>query len=284
MSNLPLRFHSLEFGLRFEMQGSGGCSAERRSLTGKIWLVMFFAIAIEFGRVLPWDVQVDVHPISIVPFFFYFEWCLFLPDRTTECHPQGWRWRKLSSAAPAESRVRGCHWQKRPESLERTELPCAHHGGNVCLGPGCCLSGVCQGRTALHLAANEVSGPSNIMRMLLEARASLMAKDVTGLDPQSSLPTGHSDTWSLHEVYQSTWMWSIAFSKCYCMCCADHAQYHSWFEVEKVVGIHGFDASPVRFNAHDIGLPIKLPRSSGSSAECRFPSGKKRLHFAKGSA
>ena len=56
------------------------------------------------------------------------------------------------------------------------------------------LSGVCQGRTALHLAANEVSGPSNIMRMLLEARASPMAKDGTGLDPQSSLPTGHSDT------------------------------------------------------------------------------------------
>ena len=95
---------------------------------------------------------------------------------------------------------------------EAAELPCAHHGGDVCLGPGCCLSGVCQGRTALHLAANEVSGPSNIMRMLLEARASLMAKDVTGLDPQSSLPTGHSNTWSLHDVYQSTWMWSIAFS------------------------------------------------------------------------
>ncbi|CAL1137292.1 unnamed protein product [Cladocopium goreaui] len=32
----PQRFHSLEFGLRFKMQGSGGCSAERRSLTGKI--------------------------------------------------------------------------------------------------------------------------------------------------------------------------------------------------------------------------------------------------------
>ncbi|CAL1134924.1 unnamed protein product [Cladocopium goreaui] len=68
---------------------------------------------------------------------------------------------------------------------EAAELPCAHHGGDVCLGPGCCLSGVCQGRTALHLAANEVSGPSNIMRMLLEARASLMAKDVTGLTPMT---------------------------------------------------------------------------------------------------
>ncbi|CAL1148709.1 unnamed protein product, partial [Cladocopium goreaui] len=40
-------------------------------------------------------------------------------------------------------------------------------------------------RTALHLAANEVSGPSNIMRILLEARASLMAKDVTGLTPMT---------------------------------------------------------------------------------------------------
>ena len=49
--SLPPRFLSLEFGLRLEMQGSGGWPAECRSSTGRIWLVIHFAIVIEFGWV-----------------------------------------------------------------------------------------------------------------------------------------------------------------------------------------------------------------------------------------
>ena len=78
MSNLPLRFHSLEFGLRFEMQGSGGCSAECGSLTGKIWLVIFFCNGHWIWSSLA--MRCASRSISIVPSFFIlniFEWCLF---------------------------------------------------------------------------------------------------------------------------------------------------------------------------------------------------------------
>ena len=51
MSKFAAKFLSLEFGLRLEMQGSGGWPAECRSSTGRIWLVIHFAIVIEFGRV-----------------------------------------------------------------------------------------------------------------------------------------------------------------------------------------------------------------------------------------
>ena len=70
MSNLPLRFHSLEFGLRFEMQGSGGCSAERRSLTGKESPVIFLKLPLNLVESSHEMCNVDVRPIFIVPCFF----------------------------------------------------------------------------------------------------------------------------------------------------------------------------------------------------------------------
>ena len=136
--------------------------------------------------------QVDVRPISIVPFFFILNdvySCRTELQNAVLKGDENCLQQLLQNRASVDATDRS--------SPNLWSVPSCHvltMAAMSARGPGCCLSGVCQGRTALHLAANEVSGPSNIMRMLLEARASLMAKDVTGLDPQSSLPTGHSDT------------------------------------------------------------------------------------------
>ena len=48
------------------------------------------------------------------------------------------------------------------------------------------VSSPTRGRTPLHLAASEVSGPTKIIKLLLEARAMTEAKDLGGREPQSS--------------------------------------------------------------------------------------------------
>ena len=48
------------------------------------------------------------------------------------------------------------------------------------------MSSPTRGRTPLHLAASEVSGPTKIIKLLLEAGAMTEAKDLGGREPQSS--------------------------------------------------------------------------------------------------
>ena len=48
------------------------------------------------------------------------------------------------------------------------------------------VSSPTRGRTPLHLAASEVSGPTKIIKLLLEAKAMTEAKDLGGREPQSS--------------------------------------------------------------------------------------------------